>query len=223
MKNNNNTIYKKPNSELFTEQTLPESFINGELSHNKFKFLALLSLFYLFLSFPTIWISFMSGFEPENNFFQVSTKVLNFVSSAIYVYLMLLFKVFLNLRFEFNDADKIINALILITIVMAILGLFMNGSSEELGIVTIMYFGFMVPAGVTTILFGKRLLSIQTYYKYLNLFSWVNIFSGVCLTSVVLFLFALPFGIVSDIAMALMFFSAARELHISKSNKKQTT
>ena len=191
---------------------IPTSFKSGELSVLKLKFAAFLSAFYVLLSVPTIGISFLSGFDSDNQQFELVSNVLAFISMLIWIYLLLVFKSLLNSRFEFDQANRLIDILIGMSVLMVAISLFMNAGEEEMGAPTIIYFVLLVPFGIVTVLFGKKLLSIPAQYRGLKIFSWVNILTGVRMASVVLILMALPLGIVSGIAMCVMFFTASKEL-----------
>ena len=88
----------------------------------------------------------------------------------------------------------------------------MPAGAEEFNSIMLVYFALLVLYGVVTIIFGKKLLSIPVYYKHMKFFAWINIISGVCLASVILLVFAIPLGFISGLIMALIFFTAAKEL-----------
>ncbi|MCU7874673.1 MAG: hypothetical protein KZQ82_15710 [Candidatus Thiodiazotropha sp. (ex Lucinoma annulata)] len=206
------SIYKAPVSDLVIKEELPEGFLYGVFTSKKLKNLTYLSFFYLILMIPLIGISFMSGFEPDNYFYGKATNVLTVIDAVIFIYLLVMFKALINHRFEFHGANRYISILIGLTFIMTVVSLFMPANPQEMDIVTISYFVLMVPLGIITILFGKRLLSIETEYNYLKLYSWSSIITGVCLATVVLFLLALPLSLVSSFAMAMLFLTASNEL-----------
>ena len=63
-----------------------------------------------------------------------------------------------------------------------------------------------------SIWFGKRVLGAEVHYRGLGFLAWMSIMSGICLASVVFFVVAITFGVVANIALALLFFEAAREV-----------
>ena len=208
----NNSVYKAPESVLVKNEKLPEKFISGKLSREKLKLAGWLSVFYIILLFPSVGISFMSEFDPENEMYDITSKVFALLVSIVWIYLFVIFKLFLNYRFEFYNVNRYINILIILTIIMFGVSLFLPQGSEEFNSIMIVYFSFLVLYGIVTIIFGKKLLSIPVYYKHMKFFAWINIISGVCLASVVLLVFAIPLGFVSGLIMALIFFTAANEL-----------
>ena len=211
-----NSVYKAPESVLVKNEKLPEKFISGKLSRKKLKLAGWLSIFYIILLFPSVGISFMSEFDPENEMYDITSKVFTLLDSIVWIYLFVIFKLFLNYRFKFYKVNRYINILIILTIIMFGISLFMPKGSEEFDPVMIIYFAFLIFYGIVNILFGKKLLSVPVYYKYMKFFAWINIISGVCLASVVLFLFAIPLGFISGLIMALIFFTAAKELKVAK-------
>ncbi|MES9939016.1 MAG: hypothetical protein ABW104_04490 [Candidatus Thiodiazotropha sp. 6PLUC2] len=208
---NSDSVYKTPESELLKEEIVPQSFVRGSLTTGKLLFLAWLTIFYLIATIPAIAISFMSGVEPENEFYTTFGNLFNIVDSAIYIYLLIMFKQLLNIRLETHTADRYITILVALSLIMAVLNIFMPADAEEFNLISISFFVLLIPMGIVSILFGLRLLKLKSNYNYLKLFSWSNIIMGGLLASVVLFLLALPAGLVSSYAMAMIFFTAARE------------
>ncbi|MES9926478.1 MAG: hypothetical protein ABW158_00035 [Candidatus Thiodiazotropha sp. 6PDIVS] len=215
---NSDSVYKTPESELLKDEILPQPFVRGKLTYRKLLFFAWLAIFYLIATIPAISISFMSGIEPEKEFYVILGNVFNLLDSAINIYLLLMFKQLLNLRLETHTADRYITILIVLSLIMAVLNIFIPAGAEEFNLISISFFVLLVPMGVVSILFGLRLLKLKSDYNYLKLFSWSNIIMGGLLASVVLFILALPVGLVSSFAMAMIFFTAARERKQSDSD-----
>ncbi|MES9817305.1 MAG: hypothetical protein ABW155_11685, partial [Candidatus Thiodiazotropha sp.] len=63
-----------------------------------------------------------------------------------------------------------------------------------------------------SILFIPALYRNYSFTGLIRLYSWSTIIAGVFLASVVLFLLAIPAGMVSSFAMAMMFHTTAKEL-----------
>lgn len=211
---NNDSIYNTPTSNLIIKEDLPQAFIDGELTHGKLKFTGWLAIFYMLFQIPTFVISYASGMEPENSLYDTLFNTLTVLDLAIWLYLIVIFKSFINNRFGYTGVNNVINILIILSVLMYGLALFMGEGDEVFDPATIAYFALLIPMGITSVFFGKRLLSIAGEFKYLKSYSWINIISGVCLASVVLFLIAVPLGIVSSLLMALVFFTAAGELNM---------
>ena len=213
------SVYQTPASELLAKPDLPDAFLNGPLTREKLRYTGWLALLYLLLTPPHIGVSFMSGIEVGDNFYVNVNRLLTVVDTAIYIFLLFIFKQFVNVRFGFNRADRYISILIGLSVVMAVLSFLMPSDAETFDVPTIGYFVLLVPFGVVSILFGKRLLSINTDFSYLRLYSWSTIVAGVLLATVILFLLALPVGLVSSFALAMIFFTAAGELKAHKDNQ----
>lgn len=207
-------VYKSPESDLVIEELVPDSFKQGKLSKNKLAMAGWLSILYILLVVPATWISFMSGLQGDSYNYANEAVYLDAALTAFWIYLILVMKSLLNERFDFNLADKYINLQIIISIPMAILSIFMDDSGAGYGIISIAYFILLIPIGVITVLFGKQLLKISNRFSGLKLYAWTNIIAGACMASIVLILLAIPVGIASSIAMAIMFFSAAKELSV---------
>lgn len=207
-------VYKSPESDLVIEESVPTSFKTGKLSKDKLKMAGWFSVLYILLLVPVTWISFMSGLLGDNYPYANEAMYLAAVLTAFWIYLILTMKSLLNERFDFNQADKYINLQIILSIPMAILSVFMDDSVADIGIISIAYFILLIAIGIVTILFGKQLLKVSSQYSGLKLYAWSNIIAGACMASVIFIFIAIPAGVVSSIAMAIMFFSAANELSV---------
>jgi hypothetical protein len=95
---------------------------------------------------------------------------------------------------------------------MTVLSFLMGDDLDNIDPFSIAFFVFLVPYGVVSIMFGRRLLKVDSHYRGFTLFCWMSIIAGICFASVALFLLAIPFSLIADIALALIFFEAAREL-----------
>ena len=205
-------VYKSPESDLFIEEPVPTSFKQGKFSKSKLQIAGWFSLFYIFLLVPVTWISVMSALQGDSYPYSAEALYLGAALTAVWIYLILVMKSLLNERFDFDLANKYINLQVMLSVPMAVLSIFMDNNGSDFGIISIVYFILLVAIGIVTILFGKQLLKISTRYSGLKLYAWTNIISGVCMASIILIFLAIPAGIVSSIAMAIMFFSAAKEL-----------
>ncbi len=204
--------YKTPNADLVNE-AIPDSFRTESISIKQLNFAGWLSLFYAFLSIPILAISVMSA-EAGSESLNLMSQSLTVISSAIWVYLLIMLRKFLEARFAISGLGAYIGLLISFTAVMAVLSLFLDqsGSTSEFTAGTMAFFVSFIPYGIVTILLGRKLLSIKVPYPSLKAFSWLIIITGVCMASVVLFMLAIPLGIVTDIFLALLFFNGKKEL-----------
>jgi hypothetical protein len=209
---NDEFIYETPAADLTKKEELPAEFIGSDLTSKKLRLAGWLSIIYMLLLIPSIWASSMVAFQPENENYDSISKIFMILNLVLWTYLFLIFKTFINSRFGFYGANTHITVLILLSIILSAISMFMDANTEALSVSMIAYFVLMLPYGVMTVLFGKKLLMITIEYKHLKLFSWINIISGVLIASVVFFMLSLPLGFVSSLLMALIFFNAAKEI-----------
>lgn len=213
------SLYSAPASNLFLEEALPEGYVEGDLTQSKLRLAGWLSIIYMLIQVPSFVISFMVGAEPENTMYDGLFKALIIVDMLLWIYLILVFKAFVNIRFGFTGVNRVIQFMIALSVVMYGLVFFMGQGDDELDVFTIVYFALLIPMGVAMVLFGKRLLSIENEFKYLRIYAWLNIISGVCVASVILFLLATPLGLIASLLIALMFFAAANELESARKSQ----
>ncbi|MBW9256473.1 MAG: hypothetical protein K1562_02465 [Candidatus Thiodiazotropha sp. (ex. Lucinisca nassula)] len=209
---NSDSVYKTPEANLFEEEALPASLLNSMLTYAKLKLLFWLSLLYFLATPPLVVISFMSGVVPERESYRLATDIVSLIDNLLYLYLLYMFKLLLNHRLACHSVDNYIYAAIFLSLIMSILSYAMPQEVDSFGVSTLGFFVLMVPLGVVNVLYGIKLLKLQSYFNYLRLYSWSTIIAGVFLASVVLFLLAIPAGMVSSFAMAMMFYTTAKEL-----------
>jgi hypothetical protein len=207
--NDEDSIYSPPAADLTIKEALPEQYVNGPLTRKKLVFISWLSLFYLVLEFPLIALSFLSGFSSDSGTLAALETVLDITNTLILVYLMLMFKAFVNSRFNYSGVNTHIMVIIVLSVMLTVYSFLMG---EEFGIAMIVFFLLLVPLGIVTILFGKRLLTIKEDYRFLRLYSWSNIIMGILLTTVILFALAIPVSLLADFAFMMIFFTAVKEL-----------
>ncbi|MBV2090614.1 MAG: hypothetical protein KUF72_06975 [Candidatus Thiodiazotropha sp. (ex Ctena orbiculata)] len=209
---NSDSVYKTPEANLFEEEALPASLLSSTLTYAKLKLLFWLSLLYFLATPPLVVISFMSGVVPDSESYRLATDIVSLIDNLLYLYLLYMFKLLLNHRLACHSVDNYIYAAIILSLIMSILSYAMPEEVDSFGVSTLGFFVLMVPLGVVNVLYGIKLLKLQSYYNYLRLYSWSTIIAGVFLASVVLFLLAIPAGMVSSFAMAMMFYTTAKEL-----------
>jgi hypothetical protein len=210
---NNNSLYTPPVSELQTAQELPENYLNSSLTASSFKVLAWLSILYLILSislfgFATL-IQIVETLKPYENLL----SVISLLNIFLWSYLIIMFRKFLHLRFEFYKVDILINTLIILSILLGAVSFIPSNHEIVSGIKyrDVISVILMIPIGIVMFMIGKRLLKISDEFRYLKTLSWLNMIAGVLSATIVLILFAAVFGFVMDLFMALIFFEAARE------------
>jgi hypothetical protein len=201
------SIYRPPTADLTMPEQLPEKYLKGPLSGKKLTSIALVSLVAFLLEFPTIAVSFLSEFY-NSEIYDSLYMVLTIISSLLFVYLLAMFRVFVNLRFNCSRVNVHVVILIVLSLLMAIDSLLIG---DEFDLAMIAYFVLLVLFGIVNILFGKRLLAIKEGYSYLRLYSWSTIIAGLFMATVILFVLALPAALVTSFAFMMIFFTAARE------------
>jgi hypothetical protein len=210
---NNDSIYTPPSSKLKAPQELPVSYINSTLTSAKLRILAWITILYSILSIPMTGFEILSPIVEAFKPYESIKQVVSLLNIFLWCYLIIMFKKFLNLRFDFYRVDLLINILIIISIVAGLLPFlpldqeFIRGFRYK----DLFSFVLIVPIGVVFFLFGKRLLKIADRFRYLKTFSWLSMITGILLATIVLILFGVILGIVIDIVMAFIFFEAARE------------
>lgn len=204
--------YKTPQSELIDE-VIPDSFRNSSISPRKLFISGWLSIIVSLISIPILFISF-ANMEAEDDFLYLISQSFTVISAIIWIYLLLVLWEFIVARFNISGVANYIKLLIFFSIISTALSFFMDqsGGSGEISIVMVTYFLLFIPEGIITILFGKKLLSIDEPYPYLKAFSWLTIVIGICFTTVVLFLLVIPINFVANIVLALLFFNGYKEL-----------
>src|SRR5690606_8614417 len=95
---------------------------------------------------------------------------------------------------------------------MSVITLFLETGESLLTPLSMVFFAIMIPTGVVTVLFGRRLLSVARRYRYLPVYAWAEIISGICIASIFLFMLVLPLNVISTLALTLIFLTATQEL-----------
>jgi hypothetical protein len=211
-------VYKTPNAVLLKIESLPHDFINSNQKYSKLIVLGWLTILYLLTTLSLITSSFVGSVLTQNEVYIFIADVLSLLDGVLYIYLMLMFKNLVNNRLECQSADRYIYIILVLSSVITAISIFMSDDTEMLGFFSISFFILLALLGIVSILFGLRLLKIDSDFNYLKLFSWSTIIAGGLLASVVLFILAIPVGFVATYAMAMMFFSAAHELKSYQEN-----
>ncbi len=206
------SIYKAPISDVEVRQPLPDAFRHGSLSVGKLRFAVMLSALYFLLLFPLAGFSFMLGLDPDSSSFDLWADALTIIAMLVWVYLILVFKSLLNLRLGYFGADRYILILLVLNAILSVLSILSNANEDVFSPLSIATVIGMIPLGIVAILFGRRLLKNSPDYRYLSLYAWTNIISGICTATVVLLVLAFPLSLVSTVAMAMIFLNASKEL-----------
>ena len=144
-------------------------------------------------------------------------EILMFIYLALFLFIYQKLKKLLNQHANFHDADLYISLIIWTNVAMILLsGISMIVTSIE-GIVGVLMLITFFPLGIVIIVFGFKLLKCaESFSGRLKPFAYLNIATGVCLATVILFMFSFITGIVSDIFLAIIFFSEIDREKIEK-------
>ena len=208
-------VYKPPKSAIIKEKEVPGSFFSGTFTAKKLKLLGWLALVSLLVDVPGFAISFIYGYSGGSADFKTYMHLFAVLSTVIWIYLLVQFRRFIVERFLFTKINWHVNLLIILAISLGLFSIvFVDGLVDPFSTESILFYLILIPYGVVSVLFGKRLLAIEYEYKFLRFFAWLFILAGVCTATVMLVLLAYLFGFVYTIAMAMIFFSGSKEMQV---------
>ncbi len=150
------------------------------------------------------------------------TDLLMIVSTAMAVYLMLMFRKLLRERYGYHDLDLLIVILVWWLIMFQAVDIALTILMQVLwpvdhilfAIVSVVFLtAALVTTGIVDILIAIKLLRVkENFGEYIRGFAYVTMASGICEVSVLLCPFALVLMPVSMIVLALVFFRDQREV-----------
>ena len=167
---------------------------------------------YILAYIPLIVVSTIASVAPERELFHTATVGLSLVTGVLWMYLLVAFRRLLHVRLTYTRADGFIYTSIVLTAISTAMMPFIDLTFSSFDSLTIAYLVVAVAHGIVSILLGKRLLAVEIYYRGLRLFAWMLIITGIFLCTVILMVVGVPFGLIADIALMMMFFRAAREI-----------
>jgi hypothetical protein len=133
--------------------------------------------------------------------------------TILFVAITLFLKRFLNRIFIFHDTDKNIDLMVMANVVAGIFvigGMYLSQIKETAGIAALV---IMVFQGIVQIQFGYKLQKLQNSLGgLLKPFSYLNMVTGVCVASIVLILVGVVVSAISDLMLAMIFFSISKQL-----------
>jgi len=210
-----NNPYQAPRATVDDQTPLPDNFIHGKLTWKKLNAAAWIAIFYLVFSIPLLGISYYAEIEQDKTLHTIE-NIASLVSLALYIYLILIFRSFLETRFanvNFATITYLSIAATSITVLIPIL--FTEPATDDVVQYLLYLVALLVPTGIVTLIYGIKLIRINHVYPYLKPLGWLNIITGVLMITIILFLLVIPLGFASEILMILIFFSASRELRSS--------
>lgn len=156
-------------------------------------------------------IALVYGFEEQAGLLTVN----NWLSSALIIlgcYLLICLKRFAEQRFLATRLDWPVWSVIIGSLVLGALDLLWGTKTAEVGWQMFSYFGLLSVYGVALAWLGIRLRQVQNAYPVFRLMAWLDIIGGLMLVSVILMVLAMLPLIGANLALALVFFRAAKEL-----------
>lgn len=185
------------------------------LTKQNLSFFGWLSIVMGIVSIPYLAISFMAGLTNPNQSYQpnVIGSLISIAFNLIYVAILYFFKVLLNNKYKFTGANKSINSLIYVSllVVVGIEALSYISGTEGLRLV-VSALSFVV-LGIISIAIGVKLLSLSnSLYGIKKSLSISLISSGVMFASIVLFFLALIPSIIIDVLIGVIFLREASTL-----------
>jgi hypothetical protein len=135
------------------------------------------------------------------------------VGTGLFVVITLMLKRFLNQVFGFHLTDRSIDLMVIASVVAGLVtlgGICYPAISEAANMVAVV---MMVIQGVVQIWFGYKLLLLpHNLGGLLKPFCYLNMVTGACIASFVLVLIGVVLSAVSDLMLATIYFSIAKEL-----------
>ncbi|MFV3333253.1 hypothetical protein ACNFIA_20105 [Pseudomonas sp. NY15437] len=203
--------YAAPKVEL-VDQSVPGAFLGGRWRAGQLRLLAWLSLALLLCNLVLFALSFATALQASGTWQRYELWV-GVLSTVLGCFLLWRTRRFLEDRFNARGLAWPVGLSIAVALVMQVYSLIFDEQlSGEFNGALMGFMGLFVPTGVVTLWYGIRLLKIELPYPSVKVMGWLEVASGVCLISVVLFLPGTALAMASLLPLALMFLRAAREL-----------
>ncbi|MBN2414502.1 hypothetical protein JXO52_01600 [bacterium] len=135
--------------------------------------------------------------------------------ALLYVYILYSFRRLLHEQYNFHGADTVIAVFAWLSLAGEVL----DKGSELVALLNpeikwymagLRVLVIIIPIGIIMIMYGLRMLKMGDAVSHiLKLYSYSLVGTGICMVSVILLPFALILGLVMDILLGMIFFSAA--------------
>ncbi|MCP8465761.1 hypothetical protein NK553_17570 [Pseudomonas sp. ZM23] len=203
--------YAAPKVEL-VDQPAPGDLLNGRWNPGRLRLLAGLSVALLLCDLVLFGLSFAAPLDGAPSL-QSYELWLGALCTLLGSFLLWRSKVFLEDRFAARGLAWPVVLSIILAVAMQVYGVLFDAQlSGEFNGALMGFMGMFVPSGVVTLWYGIRLLKIGLPYPSVKIMGWLEVASGVCLLSVLLFLPGTLLAVMSLLPLALMFLRGAREL-----------
>jgi len=184
------------------------------MQYKNFSFVGWVTIINAIATIPVLIINiFLEGvsrhFPGVNLFLIMSTTAIVWVNTFIFYK----FRELLHSRYDFREAD---NAIYLIIVANIAIGLFnilgFMFPPIQMGMKVIILV-LLVPFGITFIFYAVQLLKLKNdLFGFLKPYAYTTIAVGVCVMTVVFFLFGVLIGIAAGLMHGLIFLKSAEEL-----------
>ena len=202
------SVYKAPDATLIDNEP-PAAFVKSDLSPGRFRVDGWIVFASVSLLVSTMFLMTLEATQPLD-VYALSVVTATVLGTLIWIYLLVRLKLVLNLRLSFSAADRYIYILIVMMLLVTALWYLSRLAPEDL-LLTSVYLSMVALSGIANILLGASLLRIRERYAHLPMLSWMLVASGLCTMTVVLAVVAVPFTLLGNIALMLLFFEVASE------------
>jgi len=163
------------------------------------------------LSIPLLLLSY-HFYENDEMGYALFLTFAQLAGLCLFTYLNSFLKRFLNLRFSFHETDNYIDFLITINVFLTLAGigeLFLPALAEPLEQFSLL---LIASFGVGQLLFGLKLFQVpDSLYGMLKPFSFLTIFTGILIATILLLPLASLTGAIADVILGTIFFKACEK------------
>ncbi|WP_083659459.1 hypothetical protein [Pseudomonas sp. PA1(2017)] len=183
-------------------------------SVTQLRLLGWLSLLSAVGALVSIGVAGASGYFADRWLAQVS-QWLSPALELLGVYLLLRLKRFAEQRFQAENLTSPVMAVAVLGMLLSCMELVLGEATSEPGTPMLIYFGLMWVYGGLLVWMGIRMRKVQNAYPAFTMLAWMNIVGGLMVATVILIVLAIAPLLGTAVAMAFVFFKAARELKAS--------
>ncbi len=194
-------------------EEVPVQSLNG-WSVTQLRLLGWLSLLSAVGALASIGVAGASGYFADRWLAQVG-QWLSPALELLGVYLLLRLKRFAEQRFQAENLTSPVMAVAVLGMLLSCMELVLGKATSEPGTPMFIYFGLMWVYGGLLVWMGIRMRNVQNAYPAFTMLAWMNIVGGLMVATVILIVLAIVPLLGTAVAMAFVFFKAARELKAS--------
>jgi len=171
-----------------------------------------LSILSAIITLPLFVLAIASIEERSSGLALFSTLLLIF-HTGIYCYVYLTFRDFLHAHFSFSAIDKQIAVIVGVSIAAAVIHVLSFVFSDAKEVLSILTFILIIPLGIVSIQMGLSLFTLRDTLSGLrNAYSYLLIFMGIFLLSIILIIPGLLLGIIVDSILGIILLRSASEI-----------